>query len=81
MRKFIAFIALIATLGFAYQAYVYHTLATILGFLGGTIGFLTALANMKSDKKKDANITQTIGDNSSGIQVGGDMTVNKKDDK
>lgn len=81
MRKLIAFIALIATLGFGYQAYISHTLATTLAFIGSIIAFLTALANLKNEKKKDSIVNQTIGDNSNGIQVGGNMNINEKDGK
>nr|DAW89975.1 MAG TPA: hypothetical protein [Caudoviricetes sp.] len=41
--------------------------------------FLTALANLKSNKAKEQGVSQTIGDNSSGIQIGGNITINERD--
>nr|DAZ51761.1 MAG TPA: hypothetical protein [Caudoviricetes sp.] len=41
--------------------------------------FLTALANLKSNKAKEQGVNQTIGNNSSGIQIGGNVTINEKD--
>lgn len=81
MRKLIVFVSFISTLGFGYQAFTSQTLATTLAALASLIVFLTALANLKSDKTKENKGSQTIGDNSSGIQVGGNMTINEKDKK
>lgn len=81
MRKLIVFVSFISTIGFGYQAFTSQTLATFLAALGSLIVFLTALANLKSNKTKEKELSQTIGDNSSGIQVGGNMTINEKDKK
>ncbi|MGL4000527.1 MULTISPECIES: hypothetical protein [Pantoea] len=81
MRKLIVFVCFISTLGFGYQAFTSQTLATVLAALASLIVFLTALANLKSNKTKEKEVSQTIGDNSSGIQVGGNMTINEKDKK
>ncbi|MGD9423993.1 hypothetical protein ACLHDD_02190 [Pantoea sp. NSTU24] len=81
MRKLIVFVSLISTLGFGYQALTSQTLATSLAALASLVVFLTALANLKSNKAKEKDVSQTIGDNSSGIQVGGNMTINEKDKK
>ncbi|MGP2865632.1 hypothetical protein ACTVMR_01130 [Serratia nevei] len=81
MRKLIAFVSFISTLGFGYQAVTSQTLATVLAVLASLVVFLTALANLKSNKAKDQGVSQTIGNNSSGIQVGGNITINEKDKK
>lgn len=81
VRKLIVFVCFISTLGFVYQAFISQTLATVLGALASLIVFLTALANLISNKTKEKEVSQTIGDNSSGIQVGGNMTINEKDKK
>ena len=81
MRKLICLIAFVATCGFGYQAYHHHGLASILAFLASLVTFLTALANLINDKKKTSSISQVIGKNSSGIQVGGNLTINEKDKK
>jgi len=81
VRKLIVFVCFISTLGFGYQAFTSQTLATVLAALASLIVFLTALANLKSNKTKEKEVSQTIGDNSSGIQVGGNMTINEKDKK
>ena len=81
MRKLIAFVSFISTLGFGYQAITSQTLATVLAALASLIVFLTALANLKSNKSKAQGVSQKIGDNSSGVQVGGNITINEKDKK
>lgn len=81
VRKLIVFVSFISTLGFGYQAFTSQTLATALAALASLVVFLTALANLKSNKTKEKEVSQTIGDNSSGIQVGGNMTINEKDKK
>ncbi|HAT4515224.1 TPA: hypothetical protein I9281_000109 [Serratia marcescens] len=81
MRKLIAFVSFISTLGFGYQAVTSQTLATVLAVLASLVVFLTALANLKSNKAKEQGVSQTIGDSSSGIQVGGNITINEKDKK
>ena len=81
MRKLIVFVSFISTLGFGYQAFTSQILSTVLAALASLVVFLTALANMKSNKTKEKEVSQTIGDNSSGIQVGGNMTINEKDKK
>lgn len=81
MRKLIVFVSFISTLGFGYQAFTSQTLATVLAAIASLVVFLTALANLKSNKVKEKEVSQTIGDNSSGIQVGGNMTINEKDKK
>lgn len=84
MRKLICLIAFIATCGFgyqAYQAYQHHGLASLLAFLVSFGAFLTAVANLISEKKKSSSISQVIGNNSSGMQVGGNLTINEKDKK
>ncbi|EIV2912202.1 hypothetical protein [Serratia bockelmannii] len=81
MRKLIAFVSCISTLGFGYQTVTSQTLATVLAALASLVVFLTALANLKSNKAKEQGVSQTIGDNSSGIQVGGNITINEKDKK
>lgn len=81
MRKLIVFVSLISTLGFGYQAFTSQTLTTVLAALASFIVFLTAVANLKSHKVKEQGVSQTIGDNSSGIQVGGNMTINEKEKK
>lgn len=81
MRKLIVFVSFISTLGFGYQAINNQTLATALAALASLIVFLTALANLKSNKTKEQGVIQTIGDNSSGVQVGGNVTINEKDKK
>ncbi len=81
MRKLICLIAFIATCGFGYQAYQHHGLASLLAFLVSFGAFLTAVANLISEKKKSSSISQVIGNNSSGMQVGGNLTINEKDKK
>lgn len=81
MRKLICLITFVATCGFGYQAYQHHGLASILAFLGSLVAFLTAVANLLSEKKKSSSISQVIGKNPTGIQVGGNFTVNEKDKK
>lgn len=81
MRKIICLIAFTATCGFGYQAYQHHGLASLLAFLVSFGAFLTAVANLISEKKKSSSISQVIGNNSSGIQVGGNLTINEKDKK
>jgi hypothetical protein len=39
------------------------------------------VANLLSEKKKSSSISQVIGKNPTGIQVGGNFTVNEKDKK
>lgn len=81
MRHIIAFIAFISSCGFAYQAFSTHTMATILAFVASTIVFLTALANLSTNKKKGTSVNQSIGNNSKGIQIGGNVTINDKETK
>lgn len=81
MRKLIVFVSFCSTLGFGYQAITSQTLATALAALASFVVFLTALANLKSNKAKELGVSQTIGDNSSGVQIGGNVTINKKDKK
>lgn len=78
MRKLIVFVSLCSTLGFGYQAITSQTLAAALAALASLVVFLTALANLKSNKAKEQGFSQTIGDNSSGIQIGGNVTINEK---
>ncbi|WP_420251306.1 hypothetical protein [Enterobacter asburiae] len=79
MRKLIVFVSFCSTLGFGYQAITSQTLATALAALASLVVFLTALANLKNNKAKEQGVNQTIGDNSSGIQIGGNVTINEKD--
>lgn len=81
MRKLICLVAFVSTCGFGFQAYQSHSLATLLGFLGSFVVFLTAIANLKSEGKKNASVSQSIGKNSSGIQIGGNISINEKDKK
>lgn len=81
MRKLIVFVSFISILGFGYQAITSQTLATVLAALASLVVFLTALANLKSNKSKEQGFSQTIGDNSKGIQIGGNVTINDKDKK
>ncbi|EML0040796.1 hypothetical protein ACVXRV_003814 [Enterobacter roggenkampii] len=81
MRKLIVFVSFCSTLGFGYQAITSQTLATALAALASFVVFLTALANLKSNKAKELGVSQTIGDNSSGVQIGGNVTINEKDKK
>ncbi|EKA1095134.1 hypothetical protein ACM34P_001290 [Cronobacter sakazakii] len=81
MRKLVCFIAFLSTCGFGYQAYHSHNLSTGLALLASLVVLLTAVANLISDKKKSQSIHQTIGNNSSGIQIGGDLNINSKDKK
>lgn len=81
MRKIIAFVSFFSTLGFSYQVIATPTLATGLAALTSLIVFLTALANLKSNKAKELDVKQTIGNNSSGVQIGGNVTINEKDKK
>lgn len=81
MRKIIAILALMSTCGFGYQAFSTHSISTILALIGSLIVFLTALANLNADKKKGASVNQSIGRNSSGIQVGGNLSINDKEEK
>lgn len=81
LKKVICLIAFIATCGFGYQAYQTHNLATLLAFLGSLTALLTALSNVLSKKEKTASTNQSIGNNSSGIQVGGNVIINEKDKK
>lgn len=81
MRKLIVFVSFISTLGFGYQAFTSHTLATVLAALASLVVFLTALANLKSNKTKEHSVSQSIGDNSSGVQVGGDMIIKENNKK
>lgn len=81
MRKLIVFVSFISTIGFGYQAFTSKTLATVLAALASLVVFLTALANLKSNKTKEQGVSQIIGDNSSGVQVGGNVTINEKDKK
>lgn len=81
MRKLICLIALLSTCGFGYQAYQSHTFASFLAFIGSLLALLTALANLKGDNKKSASVNQSINNNSSGIQIGGNLTINNKDKK
>ncbi|WP_210486931.1 hypothetical protein [Pantoea ananatis] len=81
MRKLIVLISLISTAGFSYQAINSQTLTAWLAALASLIVFLTALANLKTNKNKEQGINQSIGDNSSGLQIGGNMTINEKEEK
>jgi len=81
VRKLIVLVSFISTSGFGYQAFSSQTLVTVLAALASLVVFLTALANLKSNKTKEKEVSQTIGNNSSGIQVGGNMTINEKDKK
>lgn len=81
MRQLICLITFVATCGFGYQAYQHHGLASVLAFLVSLVAFLTAVANLISEKKKSPAISQVIGKKSSGIQVGGNFTINEKDKK
>jgi hypothetical protein len=81
MRKFIALLAFISSCGFGYQAWESYSTATLLSSLASVIVFLTAIANLKSSKSGTSKINQVVGDNSQGIQVGGNMSINNKDEK
>ncbi|HBX9960292.1 TPA: hypothetical protein MI464_27460 [Klebsiella pneumoniae] len=81
VRKLICLVAFVATCGFGYQAYQHHNLASLLAFLVSLVALLTAMANLLNEQKKSASINQVIGKNSSGIQVGGNITINEKDKK
>ena len=47
----------------------------------GLIAFLTAIANYQKVKKENNGQSQIVKSNSSGIQVGGNYYVNKKDNE
>lgn len=79
VRKLICLLAFIATCGFGYQAYQHHGLPSLLAFLVSLGTFLTAVANLISDKKTTSSNSQVIDKNSSGIQVGGNLIINEKD--
>lgn len=81
MRKLIVILSLISTLGFGYQAIENQTLATTLSALASLIVFLTALANLISKKNNDQGVRQVIGHKSSGVQIGGNVTINEKEKK
>ncbi|QAV24362.1 hypothetical protein [Proteus hauseri] len=82
MRVFIACIAFIGVIIFGYIVWSTPKLIFIAGLIGSIVAFLTAVANINSSKTSDKNtINQSIGKNSSGIQVGGNLTIgtDKKD--
>lgn len=82
MRIFIACIAFIGVIIFGYIVWSTPTWPFIAGLIGSIVAFLTAIANITSSKYSDKNITnQSIGKNSSGIQVGGNLIIGteKKD--
>ncbi|HFV5242521.1 TPA: hypothetical protein ACH9Q6_000131 [Escherichia coli] len=53
MRKLIVFVSFCSALGFGYQAITSQTLSTALAALASLVVFLTALANLKSNKAKE----------------------------
>ncbi|MEG8243351.1 hypothetical protein ABN080_01675 [Proteus sp. fly-1089] len=76
MRVFIACIAFIGVIIFGYIVWSTPKLIFIAGLIGSIVAFLTAVANINSSKNSDKNtINQSIGKNSSGIQVGGNLTI------
>lgn len=82
MRIFIACIAFIGVIIFGYIVWSTPTWPFIAGLIGSIVAFLTAIANITSSKHSDKNIiNQSIGKNSSGIQVSGNLIIGteKKD--
>ncbi|HCT8723748.1 TPA: hypothetical protein OUA76_000390 [Proteus mirabilis] len=82
MRIFIACIAFIGVIIFGYIVWSTPTWPFIAGLIGSIVAFLTAIANITPSKPSGKNIiNQSIGKNSSGIQVGGNLTIGteKKD--
>lgn len=82
MRAAISFLAFFSTLGFGYLVLDSKSLPHFIAFLASLVTFLTALANMKkkTEGKTNKRISQKIGKNSSGIQIGGDVNINSKKD-
>lgn len=79
MKYIIALISFIATLVSSYLLYAESfTLTALLAFLSSLVTFLGSITYIKKKSKNNNknSVNQVIGNNSSGIQIGGSVNIN-----